>query len=291
MAITKVKHIDIYLGGYNVSHKKVLYVTLDKTKLSMIVGDTVHLNYEVYPANAYYDEVEWRTSNENAVIVDEDGNVTAVGEGKSIVTVKIGRKTYNCEVVVKRVINFQDPLVKKILVRNYDTDGDGEISYFEASKVKSIPFPMFTGMPISYFNELKYFTNVKTIGNNAFDSCTKLKEIEFPPGLEKINKSAFSNCDSLTTITIPKSVNSIGSYAFANCDKFITAYINSNVPAKNGTEIFANCPSLDSIVVPSEFMNDYLDAINWGMRDEENILYYAYIIIECFDYTFDFFLS
>ena len=145
---------------------------------------------------------------------------------------------------------------------------------------------MFTGMPITTFNELTYFTNLKTIGQHAFDSCKNLTSIQFPISLEKINKNAFSYCDSLETITITPRVQSIGSGAFSDCANFKTAYINSNVPPKNGNKIFDRCPELDRIIVP-----DYLDAINWGMLNEEEFLYYSYIIIQCFDYTFDFFLS
>ena len=134
-----------------------------------------------------------------------------------------------CTVNVKAVIHFEDPMVKKILVKNYDLDGDGEISYTEAKRVTSIPFPMFTAMPITTFDELKYFTNLVAA------------ELEYYIGF--------------------------------------------------GKEIFKNCPSLDRIIVPAEFIDEYLNAINWGMLNEEEYLYYSYIIEECFDYTFDFFLS
>lgn len=290
MPVKKLTNYEIYVGSKR-GGTRVNKIVIDSGNLILHVGDEYDLTYKVYPSNAFYDEVEWISSNPKVVDIDEDGHIIAKKEGKVLITVKINGKTAMCTVNVKAVIHFEDPMVKKILVKNYDLDGDGEISYTEAKRVTSIPFPMFTAMPITTFDELKYFTNLKTIAQHAFDSCTYLTSIELPPSLEKINRNAFSYCDSLTSIMIPPHVQSIGTEAFSDCENFTTAYINSNIPPKNGKEIFKNCPSLDRIIVPAEFIDEYLNAINWGMLNEEEYLYYSYIIEECFDYTFDFFLS
>ena len=290
MPTKKLTNYEIYVGGRK-SGVRIKRLQLNNGDLNLHIGDEYDLMYTVYPSNAFYDEVEWISSNQSIVEVDEDGHIIAKKEGTAKITVKINSSSASCTVKVKAIIHFEDPVVKAILVRNYDVDGDGEISYTEARRVTSIPFPMFTAMPIHTFDELKYFTNLKTIGQHAFDSCTYLSSIELPPSLEKINKNAFSYCDSLTSIMIPSHVQSIGSEAFSNCENFTTAYINNNVPPKNGKEIFKYCPSLDRIIVPSDYIEDYLNAINWGMLNEEEYLYYSYIVIQCFDYTFDFFLS
>ena len=238
-----------------------------------------------------YEEIEWTSSNTNVVDVDEDGHIKALAEGNAIITVRIYNAKATCSINVREVIQFADPLVKSILVRNYDIDGDGEISYREAARVSTMPFPMFTGMPITSFDELKYFKNLKTIAQHAFDSCKNLSYITLPPSVEKINKHAFSYCDSLEEIMLPPNVKTIGSEAFSDCANFKTAYIDSNIPPKNGNKIFDRCPNLERIIVPGEFIDNYLDAINWGMLNEEEYLYYSYILQQAFDYTFDFFLS
>lgn len=290
MAVKKINHIEIYFGPRN-QRKKVSAVGINKSSLQMLIGDRVTLKYAVKPSDAFYDEVEWLSSNEAVATVDEDGNVVAVGNGKTVISVTINHFTAKCNVSVQSFINFEDKIVERIMVQNYDIDGDGKISYAEAAKVTSILFPMFTGTPIRTFNELQYFTNVKTIAPHAFDSCDKLTSVTLPNSVNKIGKNAFSYCDSLTTVVIPPSVNTIEKNAFSNCDKLSVAYVNCAQPPKNGDKIFDNCPSLDSIVVPGARTDMYLDATNWGVDGNGNELYYSYIVQECFDYTFNFFLS
>ena len=291
MPTKKIKNYDIYFGGYIHKNKRVKKVSLNETSLILYTGDTYDLSFSIYPNDAFYSEIEWKSSDENVVSVDEDGHLVALKGGKAIISIIINNIVTRCLVTVREVIHFEDPLVKSILVRNYDRDGDGEISYIEANYITTIPFPMFTGTPIKTFNELAYFKNLKTIAPHAFDSCEKLTYISFPPGLEKINKNAFSYCNSLTEITITPNVQSIGSEAFSDCANLTTAYINNNIPPKNGNKILDRCPNLERIIVPGEYIDDYLNAINWGMLTEDEYLYYSYIIIQCFDYTFDFFLS
>ena len=291
MPIKKITNYDIYLGGYVRKNKQVRHVSLNETSLILYTGDTFDLSFRVYPADGFYNEIEWTSSDPNVVSVDENGYIVALKGGKAIITIRINNATSKCFVNVREVIHFEDPLVKSILVHNYDTDGDGEISYIEASHITSIPFPMFTGTPITTFNELAYFKNLTTIASHAFDSCEKLTYISFPPSLEKINNNAFSYCNSLTEITITPNVKKIGSEAFSDCTNLTTAYINNNIPPKNGNKIFDRCPNFERIVVPGEYIDDYLNAINWGMLTETEYLYYSYIIIQSFDYTFDFFLS
>lgn len=74
-------------------------VSLDKTELSMEVGDKATLKATMNPSNAT-DKLTWSTSNANVVTVD-NGNVTAVGAGKAtvIVTTTSG-KTASCTVEV-----------------------------------------------------------------------------------------------------------------------------------------------------------------------------------------------
>ena len=51
--------------------------------------------------------------------------------------------------------------------------------------------------------ELKVSEGVTTIGDGAFESCTKLTKASLPSTLTKIGMKAFKNCTSLSTITSP----------------------------------------------------------------------------------------
>ncbi|MGI5958420.1 MAG: putative Ig domain-containing protein, partial [Massiliimalia sp.] len=78
-------------------------VTLDKTELSLYVGNTETLNVTVKPNNATNKNVIWKSSNEKVATV-ENGKVTAKAPGKAIITVTTidGSKTATCEVTVVR---------------------------------------------------------------------------------------------------------------------------------------------------------------------------------------------
>lgn len=141
-------------------------------------------------------------------------------------------------------IRFVCPVVKAICVENWDTNGDGELSYDEAAAVRDIDPNVFSGkkQDIESFDELQYFTGISEIesgsfmnfaklvsiklpeqviriGDWAFFCCPKLKHINISDKVINIGHSAFYGCQSLTTICIPAAVDSIGGRAFGFCNK------------------------------------------------------------------------
>ena len=77
----------------------VTEVTLDKTELTMDIGDEETLIATVKPDNATDQTVTWTVSPEGIVTVDE-GKVTAVAEGKATVTATAGKLRAICNVTV-----------------------------------------------------------------------------------------------------------------------------------------------------------------------------------------------
>ena len=65
----------------------VTAVTLDRTEVAMIKGETLKLTATVTPEDADDTTVAWTTSDEAVATVDEDGNLTAVATGTATVTV------------------------------------------------------------------------------------------------------------------------------------------------------------------------------------------------------------
>ena len=60
-------------------------------------------------------------------------------------------------------------------------------------------------------------TKVTSIGQYAFNACSKLTTISLPNTLQTINDGAFNGCSSLTSFSVPGSVKTIGSTVFDYC--------------------------------------------------------------------------
>lgn len=76
-------------------------VKLDKTAVSIGIEDTFKLTATVNPANATDKSVTWSSDNVDVAVVDESGQVTAIGVGTAKITVTTGNgKTATCTVKV-----------------------------------------------------------------------------------------------------------------------------------------------------------------------------------------------
>lgn len=78
-------------------------VKLDKTELTMTVGETAKLTATVLPGDATEQGVLWNSTNNQVITVSADGTVKAMGEGSATITVitKDGGFTASCTVTVK----------------------------------------------------------------------------------------------------------------------------------------------------------------------------------------------
>ena len=120
------------------------------------------------------------------------------------------------EIIEIENITFADSKVKEICVANWDTNGDGELSYAEAA-VSSIGKTSFKdNKAITSFDELQYFTGVDTIKASAFSGCNSLVSVTLPNTVKEIQQNAFY-ATSLESIKIPASVNTIEAAAFNAC--------------------------------------------------------------------------
>ena len=147
-------------------------------------------------------------------------------------------------------IVFADANVKALCVANWDTDGDGELSYAEASEVTNLGEVFRNKYSIGYFDELQYFTGLTSIDNYAFYYCNNLTSIALPSSVTSIGYYAFYNCSSLTSIELPSSVTSIGYYAFSYCYSLTSIELPSSLTSI-GDRAWDYCNSLTSIELPS----------------------------------------
>ncbi len=145
-------------------------------------------------------------------------------------------------------IPFKDQTVKEICLANWDTDGDGELSYKEAAAVTSIG-SQFKGKSIRSFKEFRYFTGLQSIGESAFSSCKSLTSITIPKSVTTIYPRAFVSCSSLTSIHIPEGVTWIRQSAFQGCRSLMYIHIPDGVTRIESDTFFA-CDNLTNIYIP-----------------------------------------
>ena len=141
-------------------------------------------------------------------------------------------------------IVFADSAVKQLLLTQHvyidyvdtsntgspglvDRNVDGEISVTEAARCGSFytnaagtSTLFYSNTDITAFNELQYFTGLRTLGN-LFYGCKKLKSVELPvPGngaATSTGDAIFIGCRALTGVVIPNGWVTIGADFFRNC--------------------------------------------------------------------------
>lgn len=153
---------------------------------------------------------------------------------------------------------YADANVEAICVANWDTDGDGYLSYEEAEAVATLGEVFKGNESITSFDELQYFT-----------------------GLTSIDESAFSGCSSLTTISIPKSVTSIAGDAFLGCSNLIDVYCFAEEVPQASISAFegVNMASV-TLHVPAASADSYWETSPWSdfgrvMSLDMQKIYYA----------------
>ena len=201
-----------------------------------------------YPGN----EIEFRLTttgdNYTALTYFSDEYNPDINDISSFAGVKYRIKNRNnIYLAINPNIQFADDAVKAICVDNWDSNGDGELSYAEAAAVTSLGEAFKNNESITSFNELQYFTGLTSINDEAFSSCWSLAAVTLPPSVQTIGEFSFYGCN-FPSIVIPNSVTSIGSHAFRSCDALTSITIPSSVTSI-GENPFFSCPALATITV------------------------------------------
>ena len=81
---------NVYSARIMINAEKITFAgTVEKIK----VGDRSRLTYDVNPTNADLTRLTWKSSNEECVTVDNNGNITGIKEGTAIISVyNVGEK-------------------------------------------------------------------------------------------------------------------------------------------------------------------------------------------------------
>ena len=195
--------------------------------------------------NEGYDFVCWRRA---------DGSVVTTASTYSFTVTEAVTLTAVFTVSGGEQIAFADLNVKALCVANWDTNGDGELSYAEAAAVTDLGVVFKSNTTITSFEELQYFTGLTTIGNNAFYYCRNLSgSLYVPNSVTTIGNNAFRGCSGFTGIlNIPNSVTTIGNYAFIGCSGFTGGLTIPNSVVTIGKDAFSSCSGFTgNLLIPN----------------------------------------
>lgn len=167
-------------------------------------------------------------------------------------------------------IPFEDAEVKRILVENYDTDGDGELYYKDVQAIKSLDRgkDMFAGnTKIKKFNELRFFSDNINLHRDSniigtFQGCSNLESVELPEGLKEIDYYIFSDCTKLNVDHLPDSITNLGGNLFQNCKALTLTKLPDSLTSM-GWYCFSGCVNCEFketpvglTVIPEGWAND-----------------------------------
>lgn len=150
----------------------VASITLNKSAITILVGETTDLIATILPDNATDKTIVWVSSSPTVATV-ENGKITAVAKGTAIITATAGDLSATCSVKVGQEFLFA-PVGNNYAVTAYVGD-------------KNI-----VEVPATYNGKA-----VTVIGERAFYDCSQITEAVLPDTIKEIGVEAFGYCTSL----------------------------------------------------------------------------------------------
>ena len=123
---------------------------------------------------------------------------------------------------------MSDDILKKCSANNeiWYTSSDGNI--VTPNSTSALP-TIVSNTYVDGKGIIKCASDITSIGENAFYSCSSLTSVIIPNSVTSIGELAFNACSGLSTVTIPDSVKTIGSDAFSRCSSLSSVTIPNSV--------------------------------------------------------------
>ena len=269
---------------------EVTEITLDKTEVEIIEGETAQLTATVKPDDATDKSIEWTSSDESVATVDNSGKVTAVSEGKVTITVKTSNlaQSASCDITVKAasipvtgvnidswIINIgvnetsaiaytiqpENATNKEVSFSSDNTDvvavdSEGTLVGISSGSAKVIVTTVDGG-----FSSVCTVNVVGSVGTIEVDGffykdygTASLELIPDPSGIKK-NSGDITIPGKVTYKGIEYTVESIGVRMFNGNDELRSVTIEPGV-REIDAYAFSGCENLEKVVLPST-LEDY----------------------------------
>ncbi|MBO4572924.1 MAG: leucine-rich repeat protein [Clostridia bacterium] len=224
------------------------YAFGEEFALKMFPSEQVRIKYTL---DSYFPEdtkVEFKVGNTRVATVDDNGVLTAVNEGNTILSARVisgGKAVFSRSVA----ITVKDPYeTMSIYLMSYNGDGDENhvvtipddrgittIYSYAFSGYEYVEKDLAAGDVID--EEDPYFIKQMYIGENT------IKKIVIPEGVIDIQSYAFAKLTALEEVVLPSSLIRIGYGAFFGCTSL--KKINLNNAKFINEKAFYECPLTD----------------------------------------------
>ncbi len=238
--------------------------------ITMTLGDAVELTRQISPSNASCTDLVWTSSDESVATV-ENGVVTAVGNGTTMITAVTGEGSFSdsCTVDVKYKVSGStaDNLSWTLDANGLMTiSGTGTMQDYAlnapapwnayGSDIKAIKISDGVRRIGSYAfcytdaETVEISDSVTSVGDAAFMDCEMLTSVKLPSSITVLPGWIFAGCKALADLDIPESVTEIQAGAFKNCSSLAEIQLPERLTTL-GDELFSGCASLVSVTIPS----------------------------------------
>ena len=247
-------------------------LSLNQSSLKLVEGESAQLEGVLFPEDCFEKNILWTCSDTAIVRVSNTGLVSAISGGTATVFAAwAGDPDIKAECLVSvdqnTIIDFDDANFESFCVNNYDTNGDGAVSFDEAQGVTNM---VVCTDEITSLGGIEHFLNLQSLtcsgktSDSEFGGSGKLSSIELSHNV-RLNYLDCSN-NQLQTLDL----NDCQTLSTVKCSGNPLLYIDISQNDSIETLYAEDIDRLVVIFVP----NSFTEASHPAFHKEMTAIYY-----------------